>query len=80
MTTDNTEQIRREMISTEGSHDRSALESEHGQVWSTDEVRSEFEVVGFMAPFVVVVRRSDSVKGSLQFQGSPRFYYGFKAD
>ena len=31
-----------------------------------------------MAPLVVVRRKSDGVKGSLMFQHSPRFYFGFE--
>jgi hypothetical protein len=33
-----------------------------------------------MAPFVVVRRKADGVKGSLMFQHMPRFYYGFAKD
>jgi hypothetical protein len=40
----------------------------------------KFEVLGFMAPLVVVRRRSDGARGSLYFQHDPRFYYGFEAD
>ena len=29
---------------------RAALEAKHGQVWDTDQLRDEFEVIGFMAP------------------------------
>jgi hypothetical protein len=77
---DPTESIRREMIAeinaVPGS--RAALESEHGQVWDTDQLCQDFEALGFMAPLVVVRRRSDGVKGSLFFQHSPRFYFGFQ--
>jgi hypothetical protein len=34
-------------------------------------------VIGFMAPLVVVRRKHDGKKGSLEFQHSPRFYFGF---
>jgi hypothetical protein len=47
---------------------------------STVEMSALYDVVGFLAPFVVVVRKSDGVKGSLEFTHSPRFYFGFKAD
>jgi hypothetical protein len=56
---------------------REALEAEHGQVWDTEELGRDFEVQGFMAPFVVARRKSDSVRGSLMFQHQPRFYYDF---
>jgi hypothetical protein len=79
---DSTESIRRarlaEINATPGS--REALEAEHGQVWDTDQLRQEFEVVGFMAPLVVVRRKSDGQKGSLEFQHQPRFYFNFVAD
>jgi hypothetical protein len=57
---------------------REALEAKHGQVWDTDQLQDDFEVLGFMAPMIVVRRKADSVKGSLMFQGSPRFYFGFE--
>ena len=60
--------------------DRERLEREHGQVWDPDELRRDFEVLSFAAPLVVVRRRSDQKLGSLFFQHSPRFYYGFKED
>ena len=59
---------------------REALEAEHGQVWNTDEMREDFDALGFMAPYIVVSRKSDGVKGSLQFQHEPRLYYSFQAD
>jgi len=45
--------------------------------WTTDELREEFEVVGFMAPFVVVVKKSDGQKGSMEFVHHPRIYSNF---
>ena len=51
-----------------------------GRVWDTQELGKDFEVTGFMAPFVVVRRKSDGVKGSLMFQHSPRFYFDFTED
>lgn len=59
---------------------REALEAVHGKVWTTDELRQEFEVLGFMAPFVVVRRKADGVKGSLEFQNNPRFFFNFELD
>jgi len=57
---------------------REYLEHKHGQVWDTDQLQEDFEVLGFAAPLVVVRRRADGVKGSLMFQSSPRFYFGFE--
>ena len=56
---------------------REALEAQHGQVRNTEELSQDFEVIGFLAPFVVVRRKIDGVKGSLEFQHHPRFYFGF---
>ena len=50
------------------------------QRWTTDELRKEFDVIGFMAPFVVVQRKSDGVKGSMEFTHSPRVYFNFVKD
>ena len=60
--------------------DRERLEKRWGQVWDTKELGKDFEVLGFMAPYVVVKRKSDSKKGSLQFTHSPRFYFNFKEE
>lgn len=44
---------------------------------TTDQARELFEFLSFAAPYVVVRRRSDGVKGTLTFTHSPRFYFGF---
>ena len=79
---DLTETIRRQEVveinANPGS--REALEGKHGQVWDTQQLREDFAVLGFMAPYVVVLRKADGIKGSLQFQHDPRLYYGFQAD
>jgi len=59
---------------------REALEKEHDQVWDVTEMQRDFEVEGFMAPYVVVRRRSDGKRGTLTFQHWPRFYWGFLED
>jgi len=77
---DPTESIRREMVKTINAEpgSREALEAEHGQVWNTDEMGQDFQALGFGAPFIMVRRKSDGVKGSLTFQHSPRFYFDFQ--
>ena len=77
---DPTELIRRERLAELNAEPggREALEAEHGQVWNTDELRRDFEVIGFLAPVVVVRRRSDGKKGSLEFQHDPRFYFSWQ--
>jgi len=47
-------------------------------VWDTAGVQRDFEVLGFLAPFCVVRRKSDNVKGTLAFCHSPRFYFDFR--
>ena len=57
--------------------DRPEAEKKYGKVWDTEELKKDFEVRAFFAPFVLVVRRSDGVVGALTFQHSPRFYFDF---
>lgn len=47
------------------------------RTWTTDEMTAEFEVQGFAAPWVVVRRRSDGVRGTLEFTHAPRRYFDF---
>ncbi|MBX7102593.1 MAG: hypothetical protein K1X57_00830 [Gemmataceae bacterium] len=80
--TDSTEAARRQRlaeINTEAG-ERPALEAQYGQVWDTSELAQDFTVIGFMAPLVVVRRKADNVKGSLEFQHQPRFYFNFQAN
>jgi hypothetical protein len=78
--TDPTEAARRERLAEINAEpgSREALEAEHGQVWDTPQLAQDFEVIGFLAPLVVVRRKADGVKGSLEFQHSPRFYFRFE--
>lgn len=48
--------------------------------YNTSELSELFEVISFSAPFVIVVRKSDGVRGSLEFTHSPRFYFNFIKD
>lgn len=79
---DPTEPIRRvrlaEINTDPGS--REALEAKYGQVWDTQELARDFEVIGFLAPYVVVRRKADGVKDSLEFQHHPRWYFNFCQD
>jgi hypothetical protein len=59
---------------------REALEARHGRVWDTEELVRDFEALGFLAPYVVVRRRADGHKGSLEFQHHPRLYFHFQPD
>ena len=77
---DPTESIRKQQLVeinlSPGS--REALEALHGDVWDTTGLTENFEVLGFLAPYVIVRRRSDGQKGSLMFQHSPRLYFQFE--
>jgi hypothetical protein len=76
---DETEPYRRQRLAEINAQpgSREALEAEHGQVWNAEELSADFEVTGFLAPFVVVRRKSDGKRGSLEFQHQPRIYFGF---
>ena len=78
---DPTEKTRKQMQDTinEKPLTKEALLAAYGQVWDTEDLRKEFDVMGFMAPFVVVRRKSDGRMGSLVFQHFPRFYFSFEA-
>ena len=57
---------------------REEMEAKYGQVWDTDQLQEDFEVLGFMAPLLVVRRKRDGQKGSLYFRHHPRLYYQFE--
>jgi len=59
---------------------RRELESLGHEVWDRKELDSDFEVLGFRAPFVVVENLVNGMRGSLLYQEDPRFYYGFEKD
>lgn len=48
--------------------------------WDASTLQRDYDVVGFMAPYVVVIRKHDGVKGSLEFRHSPRVYFNFQPD
>ena len=52
MGNDTTENIRREMVRELNAEPkgRAELELKHGQVWDTEELGRDFEVMGFLAP------------------------------
>jgi len=85
---DNTEGIRRlqtaiindAVESNDKDTERQRLEKEYGQVWDTQELSADFEVIGFMAPYTLVRRKIDGKRGSVQFQHNPRFYFNLAED
>jgi hypothetical protein len=83
MATDETEPYRRARVSelaAQQTDNRTELEARHGQVWSTAQLREQFEVTGYMAPYVIVRRKADDAIGSLEFQHDPRYYFNFQED
>lgn len=54
------------------------LQKEYIEVMDTDEMQEKYKVVGFGGGYVVVIRKEDNKKGSLNFTHMPRFYYDFK--
>lgn len=85
--TDETEGVRRFLVGVingsllENEGERlNQLATEYGadNVWDTEGVQRDFEIIGFMAPFVVARRKVDNVKGTLTFCHSPRFYFDFR--
>ena len=47
------------------------------QYYTTTELQELFTVHAFSAPYVVVTRKSDGIKGTLQFNHRPRVYFDF---
>ena len=77
---DETETIRRNLVAEINAEpgSREYLEAQHGQVWDTNQLQEQFDVLGFMSPMIAVIRKSDGIKGSLFFQHRPRFYFNFQ--
>jgi hypothetical protein len=76
---DPTEDARR-VLQVESNAMTDSEVKDQGQTWTTDELQRDFDVQGFAAPFVVVVRKSDGLRGSLQFRHHPRVYFNFEPD
>lgn len=72
--------IIRQLLTEEVNNDPTITPENLVESWTTEQVREQFEVLGFMAPFVVVRRKSDGVMGSLMFKHSPRVYFGWQTD
>ena len=79
---DPTETIRRQQVAEINAEPgtREYLEQKHGEVYDTTELQEAFSVLSFLAPYVVVQRKSDGAKGSLMFQHTPRLYYRFQPE
>lgn len=78
---DETETLRREwQAELNANLGREVLEAIYGRVYTTDEIRLEWEVIGFFAPLVVVKSKADGSLGSFEFQHSPRYYFNLVMD
>jgi len=77
--TEGSRQKRLEPINAEPGS-RTALEAVYGQVWDTSELQRDYIVIGFLAPFVVVLRRDNREEGGLEFQHQPRFYFNYRSN
>jgi len=79
---DRTEGIRRALVTVvnRDPEEREDFEKEYGSndVFNTEEATEKFEFLNFMAPFVIVRRNKDGVKGILMFQDRPRYYFNFQ--
>lgn len=62
------------------NEDLRRLTLEHGDVWTTEGMKRDFVVHGYCAPYVIVTRKKDSQKGTLQFQHAPRLYFNFQKE
>lgn len=77
MSFDPTETVRRDMIASDQPAKDLAQAAER---MDTAQMSALYSVQGFCAPFVVVTRKSDGVKGTLEFTHNPRFYFNFVAE
>jgi len=74
---DDTEDFRREYIAN-GTPQANCAAAERR--WTPQELARDFTVHSFLAPFVIVTRKSDGAKGSMEFVHNPRFYFNFRKD
>jgi hypothetical protein len=78
---DETEETRRQrQAELNAGYGREILESIFGKIYTSDELRAEWEIVGFFAPLVVVKSKADGGLGSFEFQHTPRFYFNYQKD
>lgn len=84
---DPTESIRRarvrelnESLSSDEKTVLAELERSYGRVWTRDELREEYEIISFLAPYVLVRERATGKKGTMEFTHMPRFYFSFQLD
>jgi len=71
----NTDDARRAMVET--GQPAADLAANDGPTWDTEALQRDFTVEGFAAPFVVVRRKSDGARGTLEFTHRPRVYFNW---
>ena len=62
------------------ANDNKELSTMETKTWDKKEMLNEFEVVSFQSPYVVVIRKWDYARGTLEFTHNPRIYSNFKRD
>jgi len=72
--------LKEEQRSDDEESERKRIEKRYGKAWDTKELQEDFVVKSFLAPFVLVKRKSDGKVGHLMFQHWPRFYFSFMED
>lgn len=83
MNTENLDDLRRltaSLLNLDPPTTRYEAEQRYGQVWDTSAMLAAFDVIGFAAPLVAVVRKADGCRGVLAFTHNPRWYFEFVAE
>jgi hypothetical protein len=59
---------------------RAALEDYYGEgrVWNNEELLQSFEVSHFEPPYVHVIDKTNSFRGTVLFNDEPRLYFAYK--
>jgi hypothetical protein len=78
VTIDLSEAARRKLID-EGTPAKLFRElGEAEETWDTQSLQEAFDVLGFLAPYCSVIRKSDGKKGTIMFVPAPRVYFYFR--
>ncbi len=74
------QRLRRSLEINREKKNKKALEEEYGKVWDQKELAAAFDVEAYLAPFVIVRRKKDGARGTLEFQTWPRLYFSWIED
>jgi hypothetical protein len=74
------QRINARIESDDAEKEQKRLQDRYGSndVFTTEQIREKFEVIQFLAPFIIVKEKSSGKVGSLRFQNYPRFYFDFR--